>query len=95
MRATIQKLNTSLPYCDAKTEHDILFVFTPPTSCLLQVGDVILLDPHVLDAPQAAVNVPTGEKFTITIHKQDVHDLRSPSGHGKSRFPKPERLYDA
>jgi hypothetical protein len=95
MRATIQKLNMSLPYCDAKTEHDILFVFSPPTSGLLHVGDVIELDPHVLDSPQAALHTPTGERFTITIHKHDVHDLRLPSGHGTSRFPKPERLFAA
>jgi hypothetical protein len=95
MRATIQKLDMSLPYCDAKTEHDILFVFRPPTSDLLHVGDVIELDPHVLDSPQPALHTPTGERFTITIYKQDVHDLRLPGGHGTSRFPKPERLYAA
>ena len=95
MRATIQKLNMSLPYCDARTAHDILFVFWPPTSGLLHVGDVIELDPHVLDAPQTVLHIPTGESFVIVIHKNDVHDLRLPAGNGTSRFPTQERLYAA
>lgn len=94
MRATIQKLNMGLPYCDARTANDILFVFRPPASGLLHVGDIIELDPHILDAPQTAFHMPTGENFSIEIHKHDVHDLRLPSGHGKSRFPTPERLHD-
>jgi hypothetical protein len=94
MRATIQKLNMSLPYCDARTAHDILFIFRPPTTGLLHVGDIIELDPDVLDAPQKALHVATGERFPIEIHKNDVHDLRLPSGHGTSRFPSPERLHD-
>ena len=94
MRATIQKLNMSVPYCDARTAHDILFVFRPPVSGLLHIGDIIELDPHVLDAPQTALHVATGEGFTIEIHKNDVHDLRLPAAHGSSRFPSPERLYD-
>jgi hypothetical protein len=94
MRAVIQKLNLNLPYCDAKTAHDILFVFRPPTKELVHVGDIIELDAHTLDAPQEILNVSTGEKFAIEIHKNDVHDLRLPSGHGKSRFPSRERLLE-
>src|ERR1700690_2746834 len=95
MRATIQKLNMSLPYCDARTAHDILFVFRPPASGLLHVGDVIELDAHILDAPQTALHVPTGESFSIEIHKHDVHDLRLRSGQGTSRFPQQEGLTNA
>jgi hypothetical protein len=94
MRATIQKLNMSLPYCDARTDHDILFVFRPPASGLLHVGDAIELDPRILGAPQTALHVPSGERFSIEIHSNDVHDLRLPAAHGASRFPSPERLYD-
>lgn len=93
MRATIQKLNMRLPYCDARTAHDILFIFRPPASSLLHVGDVIEFDPHILDAPQTALHVPSGENFSIELHKHDVHDLRLSAGHGASRFPTPERLY--
>jgi hypothetical protein len=95
VRATIQKLNLSLPYCDARTANDILFVFQPPTTRLLHIGDVIEFDAHILDAPQKALHIPSGEKFTIEIHRNDVHDLRLPSGHGTSRFPSPERLCEA
>jgi hypothetical protein len=94
MRANIQKLNMSLPYCDAQTDHEILFVFRPPASGLLHVGDVIEFDPHILDTAQSALHVESGERFSIEIHKKDVHDLRLPAAHGSSRFPSRERLYD-
>lgn len=93
MRATVQKLNVSLPYRDARTDHDILFVLRPPVSALLQVGDVIEFDPELFDAPQPALHVPSGRRFSIELHKHDVHDLRLPAAHGSSRFPSREKLY--
>jgi hypothetical protein len=94
MRATIQKLNANLPYCDAKTAQDILFVFIPPSPDLLHLGDVIEFEPQYFDAPQVVLNVSTGKKFTVELHKNDVHDLRLPNGHGKSRFPSQERFLE-
>ena len=93
MNATIQKINMSLPYCDARTEHDILFVFRPPASNLLHVGDQIELDPHIIGESQLAIHIPTGEKFALELKKNNIHDLRLSAGHGTSRFPTPERLY--
>ena len=95
MRAVIQKLNWNLPYCDAKTAHDILFVFRPPTNGLLHVGDPIEINQNILDTEQTAMHIPTGEKFKIEIRKNDVHDLRLPCKHGSSRFPSPERFCEA
>jgi hypothetical protein len=94
MRAVIQKLDLNLPYCDAKSAQEILFVFRPPSKELLHVGDIIELDALALDASQEILNVSTGEKFAVKIYKNDVHDLRLPSGHGKSRFPSRERLLE-
>jgi len=64
MHATIQKLNLHLPYCDAKTSSDILFVFRPTPSGL-HVGDVIEFDPQILEAPQTAKNISTRAAFSL------------------------------
>ena len=87
MRATIQKLNMALPYCDARSESDILFVFRPPRTGL-HLGDII-------EADQTARNISTGEMFTIHLRERDIHDLQLPAVHGSSRFPSPERFNDA
>ena len=94
MRATIQKINTALPYCDARSVGDILFVFHPPAAGL-HVGDVIEFDHTVLEESQAARNISTGETFQIHLRERDIHDLRLPAAHGSSRFPSPERFNDA
>jgi len=94
MRATIQKLNMELPYCDARTESDILFVFRPPASGL-HVGDVIEFDHTVIESSQTARNISTGQEFSIHLRERDIHDLRLPAAHGSSRFPSPERFNDA
>ena len=86
MRATIQKLNMTLPYCDARSDSGILFVFRPPASGL-HVGDVIEFDHTVIESPQAARNISTGQEFTIHLRERDIHDLRLPAAHGSSRFP--------
>jgi hypothetical protein len=94
MRATIQKLNMHLPYCDAKTNSDILVVFRPPPSGL-HIGDVIEFDPQVLEVPQTARNISTGAAFTMELRERDIHDLRLPAAHGSSRFPSPERFNES
>jgi len=91
MQATIQKLNLSLPYCDAKTATDILVVFRPPTTPPLQLGDIIDVDLFQLDAEQMIYNVSRGFSFRAIIKSNDIHDLRMPGGHGTSRFPTVER----
>ena len=96
MRATVQKLNLTLPYCDAKTATDILVVFRPPASPLLHVGDVLDVDLLQLDTQQTIRNVSRGSSFSAVIHSHDIHDLRLPGGHGTSRLPSVERrLEDA
>ena len=94
MRATIQKLNMALPYCDARSDTDILFVFRPPATGL-NLGDAIEFDHGILEAEQIAQNISTGERFTIHLRERDIHDLRLPAAHGSSRFPSPERFNGA
>jgi hypothetical protein len=78
--------------CDAVTANEILFVFKLPAGDLLQVEDIIEFDAQVLEIPQMALHVQSGQKFPITLRRGDIHDLRLPGGHGTSRFPSPERL---
>ena len=94
MRATIQTLNMALPYCDARSDNDILFVFRPPATGL-HLGDIIEFDHAVIEADQTARNISTGEMFTIHLRERDIHDLRVPAAHGSSRVPSPERFNDA
>jgi len=91
MRATIRILNLKLPYCDAQSSNEILFVFSPPTTGL-HVGDLIEFDHKIRQAPQIAQNVSTGKAFTIHLQEMDIHDLRLPAAHGSNRFPSAERF---
>lgn len=93
MRATIRKLNTKLPYCDAQSDNDILFVFCPPSSGL-HLGDVIEFDPQITEKSQTARNINTGSTFPIELSQRDIHDLRLPATHGSSRFPSKERFQE-
>ena len=91
MHATIQKLNMTLPYCDARSESDILFVFRPPARGL-HLGDIVEFDHTIIEAPQTARNLTTGETFPIHLRERDIHDLRLPAAHGSSRFPSMQRF---
>jgi hypothetical protein len=93
MRATIQKLNMKLPYCDARSDSDILFVFRPPATGL-HLGDVIEFNHAIIEASQTARNLTTGETFQIHLRERDIHDLRLSAAHGSSRFPSPQRFND-
>ena len=53
MRATIQKLNMALPYCDARSDSDILFVFRPPATGL-HLSDVLEFDQTVIESASVA-----------------------------------------
>jgi hypothetical protein len=94
MRATIQKLNMTLPSCEARSDNDILFAFRPPAAGL-HVGDIIEFDHTTIEASQAARNITTGETFQLHLRERDIHDLRLPTEHGSSRFPTPERFNGA
>jgi hypothetical protein len=91
MHANVQKLNPSLPYCDAKTATDILVVFHPPASPSLHIGDVLEVDLFRLDCEQTVHNVSRGFSFPAVVKSNNVHDLKMRGGHGTSRFPSVER----
>jgi hypothetical protein len=100
MRVTIRQLKTiPVPalktdsiYCDGASENEILFVFSPPSLEAVHVGDVVELEPSILEEPQTVLNVTKGTQFTTELRKRNIHDLRLPASHGSSRFPSPERF---
>jgi hypothetical protein len=100
MRATIRQLKmipipalkTEGIYCDAASENEILFVFRPPSLEAVHIGDVVELDPSILEKPQTVLNITEGTTFATELRKCDIHDLRLPGSHGSSRFPSPERF---
>jgi hypothetical protein len=100
MRVTIRQLktipipalNTDSIYCDGASENEILFVFSPPSLEVVHVGDVVELEPSILEKPQTVLNVTKGTRFTTELRKRNIHDLRLPASHGSSRFPSPERF---
>jgi len=95
MHATVQKVNLSLPYCEAKTANDILVVFTPPLDWPPQLGDTLDIDLLSHDCEQAIQNLSQGNQFVATIKSNNIHDLRLPASHGTSRTPKADRIFEA
>lgn len=91
MRATVQKLNPRLHYCDARTATDVLVVLRPPASPPLHVGDVLDLDLLQLDCEQTIHNVSRGFSFLSVMKSNDIHDLRLSGGHRTSRTPTADR----
>jgi len=91
MRAIVQKVNLSLPYCDAKTANDILLGFKPPLDAPPRVGDILDVDLLTLDQEQTITNVSQDQEYRIAIKSIDLHDLRLTASHGASRFPSVER----
>jgi hypothetical protein len=81
--------------CEARTENEILLVFSEPDGIDLRPGDQLDLGPLALNDPVPARKVHTGQDFEITLRPENVHDLRLPMQHGVSRTPSPERLSGA
>jgi hypothetical protein len=99
MRTRVQKMaynkvNVDVTY-EAVSDNEILFVFKAPGGSSgdpAGLGDLLELDPTILEASQAIGNITTGRSFVACIRKHDVHDLRLPMTHGVQRFPSPERF---
>jgi len=95
MLATVQAIISQGRTCEARSENDILFVFSIPSGCTFRLGHVVELDPLSLNMPQVARNLTTQQELCITLKDNDVHDLLLPSGHGTTRTPSLERLRGA
>ena len=95
MRVTVQALRANGTSCEAISENNILFVFPISQGSHLHLGNIIELNPLVLNQAQLAHNVSTNQQLNIVLKENDIHDLRQPSGHGTSRTPTKERLLGA
>lgn len=95
MRATIQKLHSSPQVCEARTENDLLLVFTVPSGILLKLSDELIV-PHVrLNETVSVINSTQNTEFLVFLKENNVHDLRLPVKHGGNRTPSTERLKEA
>jgi len=95
MLAKVQAIIAEGTTCEARSENDILFVFSIPSGSPLRLGHVVELDPLTLNVTQVARNLTTQQDLKITLKDNNVHDLRLPSCHGATRTPSVERLRGA
>jgi hypothetical protein len=91
MKASVVKLNLYLPTCEARTRNDIIIEFRPPVDGSIKLSDELELDLEHLDIEQDVLNLRTSQTIRLKIEKQNVHDVRLPGGHGRSRFPSLDR----
>jgi hypothetical protein len=95
MKTTVNNLNWRLPVCHAVTQNQILVIFKPPKDADISLGDELEVDLEKLDQEQEIINLSNGSEYKIAVKSNNVHDLRLPSGYGKSRFPNLSRRLES
>ena len=78
--------------CEVRLANEILVVFPEPAGHTFALDDVISFLDFRLDSDVQIVNHSSGERFTVQIRANNVHDLRLPWQHGISRTPSLSRL---
>jgi hypothetical protein len=91
MKATVQARSAEGSYF-ARTENDILLVFSLPGSETLTLGDVVEVDLPNLLASQQVVRIEDGRPLRIRLKDNDIHDLKLPVKHGVPRTPSLSRM---
>jgi hypothetical protein len=91
VKATIQARSIHGKY-SARTENDILLVFTIHSKESLKLGDSIEVDLLNLLSSQQIVRSSDSRVIDIQITENDIHDLDLAAKHGSSRTPSPERM---
>jgi hypothetical protein len=91
MEAEIVKI-TAERSCSARLPNDILLVFSEPEGHTLQIGHRLRFNNLGLDCLIQVFNQTQGVEFRVYIASNNVHDLRLPIQHGRSRTPTRERL---
>lgn len=92
MRATITQFNINYGNYSAKTENNILLVFSISGEGKLKLNDTLEVDlPNILNR-QVVTKLATGEVIRVKIKENDIHDLNLPTQHGVSRVPSKERM---
>ena len=70
----------------AVSDSQIAISFKEPLAGKLALSQVVDIDLELLGEEQNIL-LPSGGSVAICLQKEDVHDLRLPSGHGADRFP--------
>lgn len=91
-RSTVAAKLASNTTFSAKTNKDILFVFSIDRPVDLKLGDIVELDLVNILSIRNLLNTRTGESISIRIADNNVHDLTLPASHGGSRTPSKQRL---
>ena len=91
MRARVVRL-TAEGCCEARTENDLLVVFSLASDCDVHPNDLLEFDNLKMDSSVAVRNSARDNSFNVHIAAKNVHDLRLMPAHGSSRTPSEERL---
>lgn len=89
---TVIKFNKDNLSCSAKTSNDILIVFKIPENLVVTIGDKIQIFDFKMESMNTLTHQASNTEFELMINANDVHDLRLPVTHGRSRTPSKERL---
>ena len=93
MKARITRTSSQHDSVEAKTQNDILVVFSCPDK--FKLNDEVEFIDFVLDGEVELINHTNGKSSLVVIKSNNVHDLRLPMSHGTSRTPSLERLKNA
>jgi len=93
MKAKITRTSSQHNSVEAKTENDILIVFTCPDK--FKLNDEVEFIDFVMYGEIELKNHSRGTSNKVVIKPNNVHDLRLPMSHGTSRTPSLERLQNA
>ena len=93
MKAIITRTSSQQDTVEARTENDILVVFS--CSDKFKPNDEVEFIHFVMDGKVEIKNHTRGSSNLVEIKPSNVHDLRLPISHGSSRTPGLERLQSA
>ena len=93
MKAVITRTSSQHDSIEAKTDNDILIVFSSSGSFYLD--DAVEFEKFRMDGQVKLHNVTQGTSHIINIQPNNVHDLRLPMAHDSNRTPSMERLRSA
>ena len=92
MKAVVSSFNRTINNYQARTDNDIAISFAIEDTTTLRLNEVLEVDLPSLLQTQSVRVARTGQVVRVRLRDIDIHDLRLPSGHGKSRTPSPERM---
>jgi hypothetical protein len=97
VRAVITSFNLALGSYQARTDNDIAIAFAIAIAdgTHLKLNDELDVNLPILVRSQELLCKRTGQVVAVKLREIELHDLRSPSGHGTSRIPSESRLSEA